>query len=221
MNHIRLLIVDDHEVVRLGLNALLSGEPDFEVVAEAGDAESAIHQVALYHPDVVVMDVRLPGRSGLDACKDIRQRFPQTQVVILTSYTDTNFIEHALRAGAVGYVLKHVGSNELIRAVRAAARGETALDPQTASRVIERLRVLESDAESDSFRALSPREMDVLALVAKSKSNKEIGTRLNLSEITVRNYISTILEKLHLSNRVELAIYAVEHNITEHHQLEQ
>jgi two-component system, NarL family, response regulator DevR len=216
MSRIRLLIVDDHEVLRLGLNTLLESEADLEVVAEAGNAEEAIREAERYRPDVVVMDVRLPGRSGLDACKEIRQRFPEIQVVMLTSYTNEDFVDRALRAGAAGYVLKQVGGGELVRAVRAAARGETALDPQTASRVVSRLRELESDAESDAFRDLSPREMDVMRLVAKGKSNKEIGAELNLSDITVRNYVSTMLEKLHLSNRIELAIYAVENNIDEH-----
>ena len=216
MSRIKLLIVDDHEVLRLGLHTLLESESDLDVVAEAGNAEEAVRQAERYRPDVVIMDVRLPGRSGLEACKEIRQRYPEIQVVMLTSYTNEDFVDRALRAGAVGYVLKQVGGEELVRAVRAAARGETALDPQTASRVVSRLRSLETEAEAGAFRDLSPREMDVLALVAKGKSNKETGAELNLSEITVRNYVSTILEKLHLSNRIELAIYAVENNIEDH-----
>ena len=216
MNPIRLLIVDDHEVVRLGLRTLLEEEMDLEIVAEAGNAEEALAMVARYQPAVVVLDVRLPGRSGLEACKDIRQRYPQVQVVMLTSFANDEFITRALRAGAAGYVLKQVGGDELIRAVRAAARGETALDPQTAARVVSRLRSLEAEAEAGAFRELSPREMDVLAWLARGKSNKEIGEVLHLSEITVRNYVSTILEKLHLNNRIELAIYAVENHIFEH-----
>ncbi len=216
MNCIRLLIVDDHEVVRLGLRTLLEDEPDLEVVAEAGTAEEALVQVANHRPDVVILDIQLPGRSGLEACHDIRKQFPDTRVVILTSYGGESFAEQALRAGASGYVLKQVGNEELVRAVRAANRGEVSLDPRTAARVVARLKDLQSQVEMNAFRVLSPRELDVLALVAQGKSNKEIGKGLNLSEITVRNYISTILEKLQLRNRIELATYAVQHRIDEH-----
>lgn len=135
---IRLLIVDDHEVVRLGLRTLLRDEPDLEVVAEAGSAEEAMVQVGNHHPHVVILDIQLPGRSGLEACQEIRHQFPETQVVILTSHGGENFAEQALRAGAAGYVLKQVGNDELVRAVRAAYRGEIALDPKTATKVVAR-----------------------------------------------------------------------------------
>jgi len=215
MSRMRILIVDDHEVVRLGLRILLEDQPEMEVVAEAGDANEALREVERHHPHVAVVDIRLPGRSGLDACKEIHRRFPATRVVILTSAADDDFIVEALRAGASGYVLKQVGGEELVRAVQAAARGETALDPQTAARVVTRLRDLETRAEADSLRALSPREKDVLVLVAGGKSNKEIGAALNLSEITVRNYVSNVLDKLGLANRVELATFAVTHHLIE------
>ena len=215
MSQIRLLIVDDHEVVRLGLRTLLESEPDLKVVAEAGTAEEALVQVENHRPDVVILDIQLPGRSGLDACRDIRQKYPQVQVVMLTSSVNESFAVEALRAGAVGYVLKQVGGDELVRAVRAAQRGEMALDPKTATRVIARLNDLQKKTEADAFRDLSPREMDVLALVARGLSNKEIGQALNLSEITARNYVTTILEKLHLRNRVELATYAVQNHLEE------
>jgi len=215
MNQIRLLIVDDHAVVRLGLRTLLESEPDLRVVAEAGTAEEALVQVENHRPDVVILDIQLPGRSGLDACRDIRQKFPQTQVVMLTSSVNENFAVEALRAGAVGYVLKQVGGDELVRAIHAAQRGEIALDPKTATRVIARLNDLKKKTEADAFRDLSPREMDVLAVVARGWSTKEIGQALNLSEITARNYVTTMLEKLHLRNRVELATYAVQNHLEE------
>lgn len=215
MSQIRLLIVDDHEVVRLGLRTLLESEPDLKVVAEAGTAEEALVQVKNHRPDVVILDIQLPGRSGLDACRDIRENYPQVQVVVLTSSANESFAVEALRAGAVGYVLKQVGNNELVRAVRAAQRGEMALDPKTATRVIARLNDLQKKTEADAFRDLSPREMDVLMLVARGWSNKEIGLELNLSEITARNYVTTMLEKLHLRNRVELATYAVQNHLEE------
>jgi len=216
MDRIRLLIVDDHEVVRLGLRTLLSQETDLEVVAEAGTAEEALVQIANHLPDVVVLDIQLPGRSGLEACSDIRRQFPDTKVVILTSHDGETFAEQALRVGASGYVLKQVGNEELVRAVRAANKGEIALDTRTAGRVIVRLKALQSQVENSAFHILSLRELDVLALVSKGESNKEIGKALNLSEITVRNYVSTILEKLHLRNRIELATYAVQNHIEEH-----
>jgi two-component system, NarL family, response regulator DevR len=215
MERIRLLIVDDHAVVRLGLRTLLGDEPDLEVVAEAGSAEEALVQAANHRPDVVVLDIQLPGRSGLEACRDIRRQFPQTQVVILTSHAGEGFAEQALRAGAAGYVLKQVGNDELVRAIRAARRGEMALDPQTSARVLAHLRELESRNEADAFREFSPREMDVLAPLARGKSNAEIGQLLNLSEKTVGNYVSNMLEKLGLHNRIELAAYAFEHHLFE------
>ena len=218
MDRIRLLIVDDHEVVRLGLRTLLNDEPDLQVVAEAGTAEEALLQIARHRPDVVILDIQLPGRSGLDACRDIRKQFPDSKVVILTSHGNERYAEQALRAGASGYVLKQVGNEELVRAVRAAYRGEMAIDTRTTTRVIARLSELQSKNEENAFRGLSPREMDVLVLVAKGESNKEIGKKLNLSEITARNYVSTILEKLHLRNRIELATYAVQNRIEEHLQ---
>jgi len=211
----RLLLVDDHEVVRLGLRTLLEAEPDMEVVAEAGTAEEALDKVERYHPDVVVMDVRLPGKSGLEACRLIRQRHPTTQVVILTSYLSEEFVSHALRAGAAGYVLKEVGGSELVHAIRQAREGRVAFDPHTASQMVARLRRLEAHIEESAFKGLSRREMEVLALVSKGRSNREIAHRLSLSEGTVRNYVSAIMEKLGMRNRIELATYAVQHHISE------
>jgi DNA-binding NarL/FixJ family response regulator len=216
MNPIRLLIVDDHEKVRLGLRTLLEEEADLRVVAEASTADEALTQIAHHQPDVVILDIQLPGRSGLDVCREIIQRFPQTRIVMLTSSVNESFVIDALRAGASGYVLKQVGNDELVRAVRAAKQGEMALDPKTSAQIITRLNSLQKNIETSAFRELSPREMDVLILVARGFGNKEIGEQLNLSEITVRNYISTMLEKLHLHNRVELAVYAVHNHIEEY-----
>jgi two-component system, NarL family, response regulator DevR len=214
-DRIRLLIVDDHEVVRLGLRTLLGDEPDLQVVAEAGTAEEALVQVANHHPDVAILDIQMPGRSGLDACQEIRKNFPETRVVILTSHGGADFAERALRAGASGYVLKQVGNEELVRAIRAAKRGETALDPRTAAQVVSRMRNLQSQSDANAFRELSPREMDVLSPLARGKTNAEIGRLLNLSEKTVGNYVSNMFEKLGLSNRIELAAYAFEHHLFE------
>ncbi len=215
MRKTRLLIVDDHEVVRVGLRTLLDAEADMEVVAEASSANEALMQVERYRPDVVIMDVRLKGQSGLEACRLIRQRHPETQVIILTSYLNEEFISHALRVGAAGYLLKEVGSSELVRSIRNAASGKAAFDPHTASRMAARLRRLEMNMEENAFKGLSGREMEVLELVSKGKSNREIAEKLSLSQGTVRNYVSSIMEKLGMRNRIELATYAVKHNISE------
>lgn len=216
MAPIRLLIVDDHAVVRLGLRTLLSDETDLEVVAEAGSAEEALVKVASEKPDIAIVDIQLPGRSGIEICQEIRQRFPDTRVVILTSHAGESFLEQAMRAGASGYVLKQVGNEELIRAIRAAHRGEMGLDSRTASSVITRYLDMEKKVDQSAFKDLSLREREVLTLVAEGDSNKEIGAKLNLTEITVRNYVSNILNKLQLRNRIELAKYAFVHNLKDH-----
>jgi DNA-binding NarL/FixJ family response regulator len=214
-NTIRILLVDDHEIVRLGLMTLINDQEDMEIVAEAGSAGEAILQIERLMPDVVLMDIRLPGQSGIQATRTITERFPQTRVVVLTSYSDDTLVIDAIRAGAVGYVLKQVGNKELLRAITAAARGDASLDASTTARLIAHVRSSERKAQEDAFRSLSQREMDVLTEVARGRTNAEIGQSLNLQEKTVRNYVSSILEKLELGNRIELAIYAVQNYIFE------
>jgi len=209
----RVLLVDDHEIVRLGLMTLIDDQPDMKVVGEAGTAAEAVRLVERLDPHVVLMDVRLPGEGGIEATGTITTRFPNTHVVMLTSFADEDLVIRAIRAGAVGYVLKQVGNEELIRAIRAAARGEALLDPSTTVRLLSRVREAERKADSNAFRDLSERELDVLAEVARGKTNAQIGSTLNLSEKTVRNYVSTILSKMNLSNRIELATYAIEHHL--------
>ncbi|MBI5081132.1 MAG: response regulator transcription factor [Chloroflexi bacterium] len=213
MTKIRVLLVDDHEIVRLGLMTLINDQENMEVVGEAGTAGESLKSVEQLRPDVVLMDIRMPGEGGIVATRDIILKFPQTKVVMLTSFADDELVMRAIQAGAVGYVLKQVGNEELLRAVAAAARGEALLDPSTTSRLLSRVREQERKSEEDAFRDLSDREMDVLVQVARGKTNAEIGVLLNLSGKTVRNYVSTILEKLHLVNRIELATYAVEHHL--------
>lgn len=209
----RVLLVDDHEVVRLGLMTLINDQPNLEVVGEAGTADEAVRAVERLRPDVVLMDIRMPGEGGIEAAQQIAIRFPESKVVMLTSFANDELVVRAIRAGAVGYVLKQVGNEELLRAIVAASRGEALLDPTTTTRLLSRVRESERKAEEDAFRDLSDREMEVLAEVARGKTNAEIGRTLNLSEKTVRNYISTMLEKLHLTNRIELATYAVSHHL--------
>jgi two-component system response regulator DevR len=213
MRRTRVLLVDDHEVVRLGLMTLINDQADMEVVGEAGTADEALKAVEHLRPDVVLMDIRLPGEGGLEATERITRTFPASRVVMLTSFADDALVVRAIQAGAAGYVLKQVGNKELLRAIQAAARGQAVLDPTTTQRLLARVRESERRAEQDAFRDLSDREMAVLAEVARGRTNAETGRNLHLSEKTVRNYVSTILEKLHMANRIELATYAVEHHI--------
>lgn len=211
----RILLVDDHDIVRLGLMTLLNDQLDMEVVGEASTAGEGIRMAEKIMPDVILMDIRLPGEGGIEACQQITSRFPSCKVVMLTSFADDELVVRAIRAGAVGYVLKQVGNDELLRAIRAAARGEALLDPSTTARLLSRVRETERKADEDAFRDLTGREMDVLIHLAKGKTNSEIGTLLNLSEKTVGNYVGNMFAKLHLNNRIELAVYAYEHHLFE------
>jgi len=213
MSVIRVLLVDDHEIVRLGLMTLINDQENMEVVGEAGTAAEALRAVQELKPQVVLMDVRLPGEGGIEAARRITERYPESKVVMLTSFADDELVVRAIRAGAVGYVLKQVGNEELLRAISAAAQGDALLDPATTSRLLSRVREAERKADENAFRDLSDRELEVLAEVTHGKSNAEIGEVLNLSEKTVRNYVSSILDKLTLNNRIELATYAVEHHL--------
>jgi len=215
MTKTRILLVDDHAIVRLGLMTLLNDQPDMEVVAEASTAAEAVRAVEKFQPDVVLMDVRLPGEGGIEATRQITVRFPKSRVVMLTSFADDDLVMRAISAGAMGYVLKQVGNEELLRAIQAAARGEALLDPSTTARLLSRVRELDRKTEEDAFRELSDREMYVLVHLARGKTNAEIGRVLNLSEKTIGNYIGTIFEKLHMNNRIELATYAVQHHLFE------
>ena len=211
--HLRIIIVDDHEVVRLGLRALLDRHPDFTVVDEAGTAKEAIQKVEAHRPEVVVMDIRLPGGSGIDACREITQRLPGTKVIMLTSYAEDEMLFEAIAAGAAGYVLKQIGGDDLVRAIEAVGRGEALLDPALTQRVFERVRQAQRKDEKSAFSDLTEQEVRVLALLAEGKTNREIAQMLYLGEGTVRNYVSSILGKLGVANRAEAAAYAVQHKL--------
>ncbi len=215
-NTLKIMLVDDHEVVRLGIKALLSRYPQFQVVAEAGNASEAIERVARYKPDVVVMDIRLPGKSGIEATREIVQNYPETKVIMLTSYAEDELLFDAIAAGASGYVLKQIGSGDLVRALETIGRGESLIDPSLTQKVFQRVREASRKAEDEAFAALSDQELKILALVAKGKTNKEIADAIFLSEKTVRNYVSSILSKLNLSTRAEAAAYAVQHRVQDH-----
>jgi two-component system response regulator DevR len=212
----RILLVDDHEIVRLGLKALLERHPQFEIIGEAASARDALEKVADHHPDVVIMDIRLPGTSGIEACEEITSRFPETRVLMLTSYAEDEMLFSAIRAGASGYVLKQIGGDELVRALEAVARGEALLDPAVTQRVFQEVRRAVKEEEASAFAHLSQQEKHVLLLVSEGKTNREIAKALFLGEGTVRNYVSSILSKLGVSNRAEAAAYAVEHNLREY-----
>jgi two-component system, NarL family, response regulator DevR len=211
----RLLLVDDHEVVRLGLKALLQRYPQFEVVGEAGTAREAIEQCSRINPDVVVMDIRLPGASGIEACEEITKKYPETKVIILTSYAEDEMLFSAIRAGASGYVLKQIGGEDLIKAIESVGRGEALLDPAVTQRVFQEVRRAVKEEEASAFANLSQQEKHVLLSVSEGRTNREIAKTLYLGEGTVRNYVSSILCKLGVSNRAEAAAYAVEHNLKE------
>ncbi len=212
----RIVLVDDHEVVRLGLKSLLERHPQFEVVGEADSAREAMEQVAALKPEIVLMDIRLPGTSGIEACEEIVNKYPGTKVIMLTSYAEDEMLFSAIRAGASGYILKQIGSEELVRALESVSRGEALLDPAVTQRVFQEVRRAVKEEEASAFAHLSQQEKHVLLLVSEGKTNREIAKSLFLGEGTVRNYVSSILSKLGVNNRAEAAAYAVEHNLREY-----
>jgi two-component system, NarL family, response regulator DevR len=212
----KILIVDDHEVVRFGLRSMLENYPDFEVVGEAANAREAIHQVKIQNPDIVLMDIRLPGSSGIDATEEITAAFPNTKVIMLTSYAEDEMLFSAIKAGASGYVLKQVNLEDLVKSIEAVGRGEAALDPAVTQRIFQEVRKAVKEEEASAFSSLSQQEKMVLKLVAEGRTNREIAQLLYLGEGTVRNYVSSILSKLGVSNRAEAAAFAVAHNLSDY-----
>jgi two-component system, NarL family, response regulator DevR len=213
MTRQRIMLVDDHEVVRLGLKSLLEHHPGFEIVAEAGNAQEAVEQALAVRPDVVLMDIRLPGESGIDACQAILQQAPETKVIMLTSYAEDEMLFSAIHAGASGYLLKQIGGEELVEAIERVARGDALLDPAVTKRVFAEMRKIAREEGATAFSVLSPQEVHVLRLIVEGRTNREIALEMGLGEGTVRNYVSSILTKLSVSNRAEAAAFAVAHNI--------
>lgn len=211
---IRLLLVDDHEVVRGGLKALLEAAEDMTVVAEAGSVVEAIAQAERTRPDVVVMDVRLADGSGIEATREIRARRPETAVLMLTSFADDEALFASIMAGASGYVLKQIRGGELVRAIRAVGAGQSLLDPAVTSSVLDRLRKGKHMMRDEKLSRLTGQEERILSLVAKGRTNHEIGDDLHLAEKTVKNYVSTILSKLEVARRAEAAAYLARHTTT-------
>jgi two-component system, NarL family, response regulator DevR len=204
---LRLLVVDDHEVVRQGLVALLDRRPGFQVVAQAGTVEESITQARLHQPDIVVMDVRLPDGSGVEACREIRAELPATRVIMLTSFPDDEAVLSAIVAGASGYLLKQIRARDLVAALEAVGRGESLLDPAVTERVLERVRRIATGQVDDELSVLTSQERKILMLVAEGKTNKEIAAEVFLSDKTVKNYVSSILSKLNLERRAQAAAF--------------
>ena len=209
-------MVDDHEVVRVGVRALIERQPGMEVVGEAGTVLEAIAQAEKLAPDVVVLDIRLPGGNGLEACKQIKALRPDTRIIVLTSYPDDQILFDAIANGADGYVLKQIGSNDLIRALARVGRGESLLDPSVTEKVFAKIKQARQRERAHAFADLNAQELQILARVAEGETNREIGVALQLSEKTVRNYVSIILGKLSLNSRAQAAAYAARNRIEDY-----
>jgi DNA-binding NarL/FixJ family response regulator len=212
---VRILIADDHSVVRAGLRALLENHEDFQVVAEASTGEEAVAKAIEYQPDVVVLDIRMPGLSGIQACQQIIEAVDGCRVIMLTAYAEDELLFAAIQAGASGYVLKRIGDAELVRSVERVSRGEGILDPGMTKTMFAEMRKARKAQLAAAFADLTPQELLVLALVAEGMTNRQIAVKLYLGEGTVRNYVSSVLAKINASNRAEAAAYAVKHNIAE------
>jgi two-component system, NarL family, response regulator DevR len=206
-NALRIMLVDDHEVVRQGLRALLEAEDDLDVIAEAGDGGQAIDTARIHEPDVVVMDVRMPDMGGVEACRGIRDLRPETQVIMLTSYSDDEALFNSIMAGAAGFVLKQIRGGDLVDAIRKVGSGQSLLDPNVTQRVLERLRKSKYDDTDPKLARLSPQEDRILDKVGQGLTNRQIAEQIHLSDKTVKNYVSSILSKLEVHRRSEAAAY--------------
>jgi two-component system, NarL family, response regulator DevR len=203
---IKVFLLDDHEIVRRGLRDLLEAEDDLVVIGESGSAREAERIIPALRPQVAVLDARLPDGTGIDVCRTIRSRDPSIHALILTSYDDDQALFAAIMAGAAGYVLKQVRSNELVQAIRTVAGGQSLLDPAVTAKVLERLR--SGTAEPEEFAHLTEREKEILRLIAEGMTNRQIGQRLFIAEKTVKNYVSSLLAKLGLERRTQAAVLA-------------
>jgi DNA-binding NarL/FixJ family response regulator len=224
---ISLLLADDHAVVRAGTRQLLERQPDMRVVGEASNGEEAVRLAVQLKPDVVVMDVRMPGMSGVEATRRIKQEVPQAAVLVLTAHDDDEYVFALLQAGANGYLLKTAEIDELVRAIRAVASGRSMLDPAVAGKVMAQFASGRAPAEwmsgakKDEFEGLTERELEILRLVGKGLTNKEIGRKLFISDRTVQAHLSNIFSKLGVGSRTEAAMYAVRRGwVTDYEKLE-
>jgi len=216
MSEIRVMLVDDHEVVRQGMKSLLERRDNLTVVAEASTVAEAVEEAGNIVPDVIVMDVRLPDGTGIEACRDIRAAHPEIQVLMLTSYADDEAVYAAIIAGAAGYLLKQTRGRDLVAAVESIARGESLLDPSVMGKVLTRMREMAGGGHKDKLSDLSEQERRILSLIAEGKTNREISGIVFLSEKTVKNYVSTILNKLGMERRAQAAAFLAEQRALGH-----
>jgi len=206
---IRLLIIDDHEMVREGLKAMLVAESDFNIVGDAANAEQAFELIEQLRPDVILLDIRLPGISGIEVCRTVTERYAETAVIILTTFTDESLVAQCIQAGARGFIVKDIERFDLKRSIRAVARGEAAIDPKAAVAVLEQLRRAPRVSQEPSPEQLSSQQLVILRLVAQGFSSREIATKLYLSENTIKGYVQEILHRLGVKNRTEAVMVAV------------
>lgn len=211
-NPIRVVLIDDHNMVRMGLKAYFSTLPDIQVIGEAGTGEDAVRLAADLAPDVMLMDLIMPGMDGVEATRQVKKISPRTQIIVVTSYHDDEHIFPAIRAGALSYVLKDIDPDDLSDAIRRANAGEAVLNPRVAARLIKELSG-QHDEKINTFSELTNREMDVLRQIAAAKSNQQIAAELVISEKTVKSHITNILNKLHLSDRTQAAVLAWQEGI--------
>lgn len=215
MKPISVLIIDDHTLFRSGIRLLLQRQDGFEVVGEAGDGLEGVKLAKRLEPDVVLLDLHMPGVGGLEALQLLQEELPQVQVVMLTVSEDAQDLLEALRIGARGYLLKNIETDFLLDAIRRAAAGESVMSPQMANRLADAVRASQSNTKTSPAAKLSPREAEIIVMLAAGASNKEIARRLELAESTVKIHVQGILRKLNLSSRVQAAVYAVEHGLME------
>lgn len=207
MKKIRLLIVDDHEMVREGLRSILKDDPEVKIVGEAGDGEKTLDLIAKLHPDIVLLDIKMPGMDGVEVCRRVRTQFPDTAVVALTTFMDEKFVRECIQAGARGYVLKDVERFQLKQILRTVASGESVIDPKVVGQAAHHLQ--EGTAQHEGSKGdLTPQQLTILRLISQGFSNKEIGAQISLSENTVKSYIQDLLQKMGARNRVEAAMIA-------------
>ena len=214
MSEIRVLIVDDHTLFRSGIKLLLQRQPGFEVVGEAGDGLEGVKRAKQLKPDIVLLDLHMPGVNGLEAISLLRDEVPQTEIIMLTVSEDAEDLLEALRAGARGYLLKNIETDFLVDSIRRAVNGESVMSSQMASKLADAMRAPQKRAISDtSPEKLTPREREIIVMLAKGASNKEVARTLDLAESTVKIHVQGILRKLNLASRVQAAVYAVEHHL--------
>ncbi|MEV7120314.1 response regulator [Kitasatospora griseola] len=214
--HIRVFLLDDHEVVRRGVHDLLATEGDIEVVGEAGTAAEALNRIPVVHPDVAVLDVRLPDGNGVEVCREIRSRHPSVKCLMLTSFSDDEALFDSIMAGASGYVLKAIRGTDLLSAVRDVAAGKSLLDPVATSRVLARLRE-GGEKEDERIAQLTKQERRILDLIGEGMTNRQIGNELHLAEKTVKNYVSSLLAKMGMERRTQVAAYVARRQADQQH----